>query len=70
MELVIKYFVGTELGVANFLQRHFDWNANSLWYEEIPNPRDPKKTKFFLGGRDDIANAKVCSPSYHYNQRC
>ncbi|OSX60266.1 hypothetical protein POSPLADRAFT_1182745 [Postia placenta MAD-698-R-SB12] len=58
MELVIKYFVGTELGVANFLQRHFDWNANSLWYEEIPNPRDPKKTKFFLGGRDDIANAK------------
>ncbi|KAI0938058.1 hypothetical protein AcV7_003357 [Taiwanofungus camphoratus] len=57
VELVIKYFVGSELGVANFLQRHFDWNANSLWYEEIPSARDPTKTMFFLGGKDDIVNA-------------
>jgi len=57
VELIIKFFVGTELGVANFLQRHFDWYANSLWYEEIPNARDPSKTMYFLGGRDDIVNA-------------
>ena len=65
--MIIKFFVGTELGVANFLQRHFDWYANSLWYEEIPNARDPSKTRFFLGGKDAIVNAHVRDddvPSY------
>ncbi|CDO71256.1 hypothetical protein BN946_scf184908.g13 [Trametes cinnabarina] len=57
LDLVIKYFVGTELGVANFLQRHFDWSANCLWYEEIPNARDPRKTMFVLGGKDSIIDA-------------
>jgi len=57
LELVMKFFVSTELGVANFLQRHFDWNANALWYEQIPNARDPSKTMFFLGGKDAIVNA-------------
>nr|VWO95213.1 Cellulose-growth-specific protein [Ganoderma boninense] len=46
-----------ELGVANFLQRHFDWSSNSLWYEEIPNAKDPKRTMFFLGGKDTIIDA-------------
>lgn len=59
MELVMKYFVGAELGVANFLQRNFDWIANALWYEEIPNARDPTKTMFFLGGNDAIVDASV-----------
>ncbi|KAI0347262.1 hypothetical protein BDW22DRAFT_1480926 [Trametopsis cervina] len=58
LELVMKYFVGTELGVANFLQRHFDWNANALWYEQIPNARDPHKARFFLGGQDAIVDAE------------
>ncbi|KAI0375603.1 hypothetical protein BV20DRAFT_959597 [Pilatotrama ljubarskyi] len=57
LDLVIKYFVGTELGVANFLQRHFDWSSNCLWYEEIPNARDHKKTMFVLGGKDSIIDA-------------
>ncbi|KAI0677587.1 hypothetical protein C8Q78DRAFT_960231 [Trametes maxima] len=57
LDLVIKYFVGTELGVANFLQRHFDWSANCLWYEQIPHARDPQKTMFFLGGKDSIIDA-------------
>ncbi|KAI0702899.1 hypothetical protein BC835DRAFT_1320187 [Cytidiella melzeri] len=57
LELIIQFFVGTELGVANFLQRHFDWNSNALWYEQIPNARDPHKTKFFLGGKDAIVDA-------------
>jgi hypothetical protein len=64
----MRYFVGTELGVANLLQRHFDWSSNSLWYEEIPNARDTAKTFFVLGGKDDIIRAdvrNVClSPSW------
>lgn len=31
----MRYFVGTELGVANVLRRHFDWTSNSLFYEEV-----------------------------------
>lgn len=57
----MKYFVGMELGVANVLQRHFDWGSNSLWYDEIPNARDPSKTIFFVGGKDDIVDAQVRS---------
>ncbi|KAJ8086715.1 hypothetical protein PM082_005538 [Marasmius tenuissimus] len=56
-ELLVRYFVGRELGVANLLQRHFDWSSNSLWFEEIPNARDPSKALFLLGGKDGILNA-------------
>ncbi|TFK55949.1 hypothetical protein OE88DRAFT_1622651 [Heliocybe sulcata] len=59
IELLMRYFVGTELGVANLLQRHFDWSSNSLWYEEIPNARDPSKTMFLVGGKDAIVNAEA-----------
>lgn len=55
----MRYFVATELGVANLLQRHFDWSSNALWYEEIPNARDPTKTLFVLGAKDEILNAAV-----------
>lgn len=58
IELVMRYFVGTELGVANLLQRYFDWSSNSLFFEEIPNARDIRKTLFILGGKDDIVNAE------------
>ncbi|CAL1707594.1 unnamed protein product [Somion occarium] len=58
LELLMKYFVGMELGVANFLQRHFDWHANSLWLQDIPNAYDPSKTKFFLGGKDSVVDAE------------
>ncbi|KAK7060561.1 hypothetical protein VNI00_001327 [Paramarasmius palmivorus] len=56
-ELLLRYFVGTELGVANLLTRHFEWSSNTLWYEEIPNARNPSKTLFLLGGKDNIVNA-------------
>jgi len=52
------YFVSTELGVANLIQRHFDWSSNALWCEEIPNARDTSKTLFVLGGKDNIMNAQ------------
>ena len=51
--------MGTELGTANTLQRHFDWLSNSLWFEEIPNARDPTKTLVVLGGKDVILNAEA-----------
>lgn len=73
MELLMRYFVGTELGVANLLQRHFCWTSNSLWFEEIPNARDPHKTFFLLGGKDDIIHSEVSPPSmqfgFHFTER-
>ena len=57
--MLMYYFVCSEVGVANFLQRHFDWSANSLWYEEIPHARDPLRSMFVLGGRDSIVNSRV-----------
>lgn len=59
----MRYFVGTELGIANTIRRHFDWSSNSLWFEEIPNARDPKKTFVVLGGKDVILNAEVSRSS-------
>jgi hypothetical protein len=59
MHLLMYYFVSSELGVANFLQRHFDWSSNSLWYEEIPNAWDPTKSMFVLGGQDAIVKSEV-----------
>ena len=58
------YFVCSEIGVANLLHRHFDWSANSLWYEEIPHAKDPSKSMFVLGGRDSIVNSDVSKMSY------
>lgn len=55
----MRYFVGAELGVANLIQRHFEWSANALWFEEIPNARDPEKTLFMLGGKDEIVYSEV-----------
>ncbi|KAG6866453.1 hypothetical protein C0991_003971 [Blastosporella zonata] len=58
MELLMRYFVATEIGVANLLARHFDWASNTLWFEEIPNARDPTKALFLLGGQDSIIRSE------------
>ncbi|KAF9055398.1 hypothetical protein BDZ89DRAFT_1055993 [Hymenopellis radicata] len=58
IDLIMRYFVSTELGVANLMQRQFDWHSNALWYEEIPNARDVTKTLFVLGGKDSIVKAQ------------
>jgi hypothetical protein len=63
-ELFVRYFIGTELGIANLLQRNFDWAANSLWYEDIPHARDPDKTVFLLGAKDDIIHTEVSDDFY------
>ncbi|KAF9510851.1 hypothetical protein BS47DRAFT_1406719 [Hydnum rufescens UP504] len=54
IEVLSRYLVGSELGIANTIQRNFDWSANTLFLEEIPNALDPSRTMFFLGGKDAI----------------
>ncbi|KAG8882946.1 hypothetical protein FRB97_007542 [Tulasnella sp. 331] len=56
VELLMSYFAATEPGIALAVQRHFDWFANSLWFEEIPRAREPFYTTFFLGGGDAIVD--------------
>jgi len=58
IEVLMRYFVGCELGVSNLLQRHFCWTSNSLWFEEIPNATDPLKTFFVMGGKDPIVHTE------------
>ncbi|RXK38174.1 hypothetical protein M231_04548 [Tremella mesenterica] len=57
MELLLQYFVASEAGIANYIQRHFDWAENTLFIDEIPHAGDPTKTAFFLGGKDMIIDA-------------
>ncbi|KAG9005756.1 hypothetical protein FRB94_001322 [Tulasnella sp. JGI-2019a] len=56
MQLLMSYFVATEPGIALAVQRHFDWFANSLWFEEIPRARNPYYTSFHIGGHDAIVD--------------
>nr|WVH01958.1 uracil phosphoribosyltransferase [Naematelia aurantialba] len=58
LELLLYYFISTEIGIAHYIQRHFDWADNTLFLDEIPNATDPSKTAFFLGGRDIIVDAR------------
>lgn len=57
LELLLYYFIASEIGIANYIQRHFDWADNTLFFDEIPNATDPSKTAFFLGGKDIILDA-------------
>ena len=59
LEMLMHYFICSEIGVVNFLHRHFDWSASSLWYEEIPHANDPSRSMFVLGGKDFIVNSDV-----------
>ena len=62
--MLMNYFVCSEIGVVNFLHRHFDWSASSLWYEELPHEKDPSRLMFVLGGKDFIVNSDVSGFSY------
>jgi hypothetical protein len=68
IELLMRYFVGCELGVSNVLQRHFCWTSNSLWFEEIPNATDQSKTFFCMGGKDNIVDTEVSDWSLSHAQ--
>ena len=58
-EIIIRYFTGSELGVACLLRRHFNWFDGALWFDEIPHGADTKKTVFSLCGDDTILNVEV-----------
>ncbi|WVR08179.1 hypothetical protein IAU60_005225 [Kwoniella sp. DSM 27419] len=57
LELLLYYFIASEVGIAHYIQRHFDWADNTLFFDEIPNALDPSRTAFFLGGQDIIIDA-------------
>lgn len=57
LELLLYYFIGSEVGIANTIQRHFDWSDNTIFFDEIPNASDSSKTMWMLGGEDIIIDA-------------
>ncbi|GFZ43636.1 hypothetical protein JCM24511_01356 [Saitozyma sp. JCM 24511] len=57
LELLLFYFIASEVGIANYIQRHFDWADNTLFFDEIPHGTDPDRTAFFIGGKDIILDA-------------
>ncbi|WRT69556.1 uncharacterized protein IL334_006543 [Kwoniella shivajii] len=57
IELLLYYFIASEVGIAHYIQRHFDWADNTLFFDEIPNATDSSKTAFFLGAKDVIIDA-------------
>lgn len=58
--LLMRFFVGQELGTANTLCRHFDWASALLWPEdEIPNLTSRHHTTFFLAGQDAILSCEA-----------
>ena len=58
----MNYFFSTEIGIANLLQRQFDWAANTLFFEEIPNALDSSRNKFIVANDDVIISAPVSLP--------
>ena len=56
MEFVLRYFVARELGTANLLMRHFDWSANVLLTDEMPDRRQ-HPVRIYLGGADTVVKA-------------
>lgn len=57
LEVLLYYFVASEPGIANYIQRHFNWCDNTLFFDDIPNATDKSKTAFFIGGKDIIIDA-------------
>lgn len=56
VEYVLRYFVARELGTANLLMRHFDWSANVLLEDEMPD-RTHHPVRIYLGGADTVVKA-------------
>lgn len=61
----MNYFSSTEIGIANLLQRQFDWEANTLFVEEIPHALDPSRNKFIVANGDAVICAPVSSLRPH-----
>jgi hypothetical protein len=57
------------MGIANLLQRQFDWTANTLFFEEIPHARDPSRNKYIVANDDVVLCAPVSPPQNSLIQR-
>ncbi|CAH7676394.1 hypothetical protein PPACK8108_LOCUS11516 [Phakopsora pachyrhizi] len=57
MEKVIRYSLGTELGISNYIHRYFDWPRALIFPHQIPFFKDPKRFLVVLGGKDSILTA-------------
>ncbi|KAJ9097607.1 hypothetical protein QFC21_004641 [Naganishia friedmannii] len=57
IELLLHWFIASEIGIANSIQRHFDWSSNTLFHDQIPHANDPSKTLVVLGGEDVIIDS-------------
>lgn len=62
---MLNYFTSTEIGIANLLQRQFDWEANTLFIEEIPHALDPLRNKFIVANNDVVLCAQVSPLQTH-----
>ncbi|RDL33575.1 uncharacterized protein BP5553_07943 [Venustampulla echinocandica] len=51
----LYYFASMDMGVSHTLSRHFFWNENVLWKEDLKG----RKMTASLGGRDIIVDAKA-----------
>ncbi|KAH9819620.1 hypothetical protein DFH28DRAFT_886535 [Melampsora americana] len=58
IEKIMRYNLGTEIGIATYTHRHFDWCASTLWPHETPGFLDPERFLVVLSGRDPIVNAE------------
>ncbi|KAI8460328.1 hypothetical protein BY996DRAFT_6429693 [Phakopsora pachyrhizi] len=54
---VIRYSLGTELGISNYIHRYFDWPRALIFPHQIPFFKDPKRFLVVLGGKDSILTA-------------
>ena len=52
----MRYFVSRELGVANVLQRHFDWISSNLWPTDVADATDPSRFSVPLSAKDTIVD--------------
>ena len=60
VQAFFKYFVATELHIANTLHRHFWWFENVLWLDDLPERlRRPETFKVMLAGGDEIVNVPL-----------
>jgi hypothetical protein len=49
--------ISSELGISNYIQRHFHWSDNCLYIDDHPELLDPSVAQFFLGNKDVMVDA-------------
>lgn len=57
LELALHYLIASEIGIAHYIQRHFDWADNTLFLQDIAGIKEQGRFHVFLGGRDIIVDA-------------